>query len=182
MAAQKIDEAVLAALEERAGEQGLDIVSVEVSGPSSHPTLRVRVDLVEGGPIDMDRVTAVTPWVAGVVEALDPFSGAYELEVSSPGIDRPLRRPDDFVAFTGEKVEFDSLKPIEGRKSWTGILKGFENGCALVEVDGIVEELPLSNMKRCHIKPDYEKIFAAAKQVAKQLEEAQDSCDDEEEE
>ena len=88
MAAVKADELVLEALEAHAAERGLDIVDVEVAGPASHPTLRVRIDNLEGDTIDMDTVCAQTAWVSEVVERLDPFAGAYELEVSSPEIGR----------------------------------------------------------------------------------------------
>lgn len=170
MSAEKADELVLEALEAHAAEQGLDIVSVEVSGPASHPTLRVRIDLVEGGPIDMDAVCSKTGWVSDVVEQLDPFAGAYELEVSSPGVDRPLRKPADFERFSGETVVFEACQAVEGRKSWTGVLKGLSEGQVLLEVDGEQVALDLGNMKRCHIKPDFDAILAAAKKAAKQLE------------
>ena len=168
MSAVKADELVLEALEAHAAEHGLDIVDVEVAGPASHPTLRVRIDLAEGGPIDMDAVCKYTGWVSEVVDELDPFTGAYELEVSSPGVDRPLRKAADFERFAGETVVFDARTPIDGRKSWTGILKGFADGNVLVEVDGQECALPLDNMKRCHIKPDFDAIMAAAKKAAKQ--------------
>lgn len=168
MAAVKADELVLEALEAHAAERGLDIVDVEVAGPASHPTLRVRIDNLEGDTIDMDTVCAQTAWVSEVVEGLDPFAGAYELEVSSPGVDRPLRKEADFTRFAGETVAFDAKTPVEGRKSWTGTLKGFAEGNVLVEVDGQECALALDNMKRCHIKPDFDAIMAAAKKAAKQ--------------
>ncbi len=168
MSAMKADELVLEALEAHAAEHGLDIVDVEVAGPTSHPTLRVRIDLAQGGLIDMDAVCKYTGWVSDVVDELDPFAGAYELEVSSPGVDRPLRKAADFERFAGETVVFDARTPIDGRKSWTGTLKGFAAGNVLVEVDGKECALPFDNMKRCHIKPDFDAIMAAAKKAAKQ--------------
>lgn len=177
MSAVKADELVLEALEAKAPEQGLDIVSVEVSGPASHPTLRVRIDLLEGGPIDMNSVCEHTGWVSQVVEELDPFAGSYELEVSSPGVDRPLRKAADFERFAGETVEFEARTAIEGRRSWTGELKGLAEGNVLIDVDGQEFALPLDNMKRCHIKPDFDALFAAAKKAAKALEEAGPEAD-----
>ena len=167
MAAVKADELVLEALEAHAAERGLDIVDVEVAGPASHPTLRVRIDTLEGDTIDMDTVCAQTAWVSEVVEGLDPFADAYELEVSSPGVDRPLRKEADFTRFAGETVVFDARSAVDGRKSWTGVLKGFAEGNVLVEVDGQECALALDNMKRCHIKPDFDAIMAAAKKAAK---------------
>ena len=174
MAGLKADELVLAALEEGAADQGLDIVDVELTGPGAHPTLRVRIDLLEGGPIDMDRVTACTPWVAEVVETLDPINGPYELEVSSPGIDRPLRRPCDFARFAGELVEVSTTEPVDGRKSWTGTVVSSDDEAFVLRSDGQDVRAPFSVLKRAKIKPDYDKIMAVAKKAAK----AAEACDD----
>lgn len=181
---QAIEEQVLAALEAGAAEQGLDVVSVEVSGPAGHPTLRVRVDLVDGTPIDMDRVTAATPWVAGVVEELDPFPGSYELEVSSPGIDRPLRRAADFARFAGERAEVATRAEVAGRHSFTGTIVAAGDASVTVDVDGTSYELPLAEVKRAKLKPDFDQIMAAAKKAAKEAEargefDLDDDADDE---
>lgn len=168
MAGLKTDELILAALEEGAAEHGLDIVSVEVSGPAAHPTLRVRIDLLEGGPIDMDAVTLHTAWVSEVVEALDPFPGAYELEVSSPGIDRPLRRASDFARFAGERAEVVLREALDGRRSFTGAIVSATDDTVRIDVDGTVFELPVSGMKQAKLKPDFDKIMAAAKKAEKE--------------
>ena len=167
MTGPTIDQRVLEALEQGAADQGLDIVDVELSGPGSHPTLRVRIDLLEGGPIDMDRVTACTPWVSEVVEALDPIAGSYELEVSSPGIDRPLRRPSDFARFVGERAEVSSVEPVDGRRSWTGEIVGADDEAVTLEVDGASFAIPFAAIKKAKLKPDYEKLMAEAKKAAK---------------
>ncbi len=181
MAGLKADELVLAALEEGAADQGLDIVDVELTGPGSHPTLRVRIDLLEGGPIDMDRVTACTPWVSEVVETLDPINGPYELEVSSPGVDRPLRRPGDFARFAGELVEVSTNEPVDGRKNWTGAIVSSDDEAFVLSVDGQEVRVPFSALKRAKIKPDYEKIMAEAKKAAKAAK-AAEACDEGEDE
>ena len=167
MANAKAEELVLTALEEGAAEQGLDIVSVEVCGPADHPTLRVRVDLLEGGPIDMERVTAATPWVSEVVEALDPFPGAYELEVSSPGVERPLRRARDFAARLGERVEVVLQEPRDGRRSWTGEVASVEGDEVRVDADGQTLAFTVSELKSAKVKPDFATIFAEAKKAEK---------------
>ena len=172
MAASKIEESVLAALEASAAEQGLDIVDVELSGPGSHPTLRVRIDVLTDGPIDMDRVAAATPWVSGIVEALDPIAGSYELEVSSPGVDRPLRRPADFARFVGERAEITSVEPVDDRRSWTGTLVGTDDVAVTIEVDGASYAVPFAMIKKAKLKPDYEQLLADAKKAAKAAKDA----------
>ncbi|MBS5449808.1 MAG: ribosome maturation factor RimP [Coriobacteriia bacterium] len=160
---------ILAALEAVAGEQGLDIVDVEVAGPASHPIVRVRIDtLDEQGTIDMNEVVALTPWVSDVVEGLDPFPGSYELEVSSPGLDRPLRRERDFARFIGERAEVRASHPVEDRTKGTGVIAAVEDGVVTLSVDGAEWHIPVSDVSRAQLKPDFDKVFAAAKKAAKQ--------------
>ncbi len=92
-------------VEEQAVLHGIDVVDVEVVGATKAPCIRVRLDKLEGDPINLDEVTAQTDWVSDTVDALDPIATAYTLEVSSPGMKRPLRRPSDFARFQGEEVE-----------------------------------------------------------------------------
>lgn len=172
MAGSKIEERVLEALETKAAEQGLDIVDVELAGPGSHPTLRVRIDVLEDGPIDMDRVTASTPWISQVIEELDPISGSYELEVSSPGVDRPLRRPSDFARFAGERAEVVAVEPVDDRRSWVGTIVEASDEAVTIEVDGTAYAVPFSVIKKAKLKPDYEKLLADAKKAAKAAKDA----------
>lgn len=163
MASSQAAELVLAALEAGAAEQGLDIVSVEVGGPAGHPTLRVRVDTLQGGPIDMESVAAATPWVSQVVEEIDPFPGAYELEVSSPGLDRPLRRESDFARYVGERAEVRTSQPVADRSRGTGVITSAVDGVVTIDVDGTSWAVPFADIREARLKPDYTKIFAAAK-------------------
>lgn len=157
---------ILAALEARAQAQGLDIVDVEVVGPANHPTVRVRIDVLGEGTIDMDEVCARTPWVSEVLEELDPFPGAWELEVSSPGLDRPLRRACDFARFIGERAEVRATRQIDGRGKGTGTIVGIEGDVVTLDVDGTGWQVPLADIARAQLKPDFEKIFAAAKKAS----------------
>lgn len=166
MAQTDVSTRILDALEQAAGEEGLDIVSVEVAGPSTHPVVRVRIDTLDGVEIDMNEVVARTPWVSSVVEAIDPFPGAYELEVSSPGLDRPLRRERDFVRFVGETAEVALVEKVDGRNKACGTIQGCEGGVVTLGVDGTQWAAPLDKMKFARIKPDYAKIFAQAKEQA----------------
>lgn len=167
MSGDGIEDRVLAALEEGAAAQGLDIVSVETSGPRSHPTLQVRIDTLEGAPIDMDRVAQATPWVSGVLDALDPFPGPWELEVSSPGLDRPLRRLSDFAAFAGERAELSLSQEVAGARSLTGVIVGAQGDAVVLDAEGGRVEVPLSQVRRARLKPDFDAIMAAAKKAAK---------------
>ena len=72
------------------------------------PCVRVRIEGAEGQSLSLNDVTANTKWVGDVIEELDPISSSYTLEVSSPGMARPLRRPCDFARFVGENCELTS--------------------------------------------------------------------------
>lgn len=156
---------ILNALEQGAEQEGLDIVSVQVSGPGSHPTVSVRIDTLADGDITMDEVVSHTDWVSQVVEAVDPFPGSYELEVSSPGLDRPLRRLSDFDRFVGQKAEVVLTQELDGRRKGTGEIVGTEEQNVEIKLDGSSQlwSFPIDLIKNAHIKPDYAAIFANAK-------------------
>ena len=154
--ASDMSEGILAKLEQASASHGVDIVDVEVVGATKAPTVRVRIDWLDEdkGTISLDDVTAQTEWVSAAIDELDPFSGSYMLEVSSPGLDRPLRRERDFVRFAGNEVQL-AITATEGRRKFTGTLKGFEDGCIVLEADGEEVRVPLDQLKKCNIKPDF---------------------------
>ena len=82
----------------------------------------------------------------------DPVDRAYRLEISSPGIDRPLRTPEHFERFAGERVQVVCQSPVNGRSRWSGTLLGYREGCVLVDVDGEEVALELANVKRANVK------------------------------
>lgn len=155
-------EAILARLEEGAEQEGVDIVGVEVVGVRDHPVVRVRIDNLDGSAIDMEQVVSHTPWVSQVVEDLDPFVDGYELEVSSPGLDRPLRRERDFARFAGERVEVSLTAMVAGRMKGTGVLLGAADGQATVDLDGQEWTFGVDQVKSARIKPDFAAVFAQA--------------------
>lgn len=160
MPKQGVDRSIVEALEARAAEHGVDVVDVEVVGATKAPCVRVRIDHADESlpTISLDEVAEQTGWISDAIDELDPFPGSFTLEVSSPGLDRPLRRPRDFARFAGQTVAV-SLAPGEGRRRYTGELLGVsgEPGAETValEVDGERVELPLADIRKCTIKPDF---------------------------
>lgn len=140
---------LLEALEPQAVAHGMEIVTVELVGSRKAPTIRVYLDC-EGG-IGFDELSAAQEWVNQIMDELDPFPGAYTLEVSSPGIDRPLRTLDHFVRFAGEKAQIMLKEAHQGRSKWVGILEGVEDSMILLSVDGITEHFPYEHIKKAHI-------------------------------
>jgi ribosome maturation factor RimP len=83
--------------------------------------------------------------------------------VSSPGLDRPLRKPQDFERFAGQRAHVKTFGPIEEsapgqgpRKNWTGTLRGFAEGAVLIEVDGTLHRVPLAKIAKAHIEYDFD--------------------------
>lgn len=152
-----VEQELIQRLEAIAPEHDIDIVDVEVVGAKEAPIVRVRIDhLDEEVPgISLDEVTAQTEWISAVFDEADPFPGAYTLEVSSPGLSRPLRRPHDFERFAGEDVSISSRENGQ-RHHITGRLEGLnEEGKVVVTTDDGTRELALEEIDSCHLKPNF---------------------------
>ncbi len=148
---------LLAALEADAVAHDIDIVDVEVVGSAKALTVRVRIDHLdeEAEAITLEEVSAQTGWISDLVDEIDPVEGPFTLEVSSPGLSRPLRRPRDFERFTGEKVSLKT-RATEGRRRYTGTLKGFENGQVMLSCDEGDVTIPFEEVRSCKIKPTFD--------------------------
>ena len=144
------EQQLLDALEPFAAANGIELVTLEIVGAKKSPTIRVYIDTEHG--VSFDELSGAQAWINDVMDEIDPFPGAYMLEVSSPGIDRPLRTAEHFERFAGETVVVKTKSPVEGRSSFTGVLLGFEDGKVLVECDGARCVLPLELVKRANVK------------------------------
>lgn len=153
MVKSKQEQLIIDELEKLAPEHGVDIVDVELAGATKAPCVRVRIEGAEGEALSLDEVTAHTAWVSEVVEAIDPVSGSYTLEVSTPGIDRPLRRPSDFQRFVGERCELTTTA-TEGRRRFKGAIMSADEDAVTLELEG---EEPVRilyiDVKKCTLKP-----------------------------
>lgn len=144
------EDRLIEALEPLASEHGLDLVTVEVAGTRKRPILRVFLDTPAGG-ITLDELVDAQEWVDATIEEVDPFIESYDLEVSSPGIDRPLRKRTDFDRFAGEMTVI-YLKPGAPRSKSTGISHGLDGDELVLEMeDGTMERIAFDRIKRAHI-------------------------------
>jgi ribosome maturation factor RimP len=159
---EEIVEKVRAIAAPLAAGEGLELIDVELAGAGGRTTLRLYID--RDGGVSLDDCTSVSRSVSAALDVEDPLQGAYDLEVSSPGLDRPLRTPDHFEKYTGEKVRVKAYGPIpelENRKTFVGMLQGFEEGRALVDVDGKLFRVPLEQIAKAHVEPRLEDLAAA---------------------
>ena len=157
MAQTELEQRIIAALEERAEPEGIDIVDVEIVGAAGSPVVRVRIDHADESlpTISLDEVTAQGAWVEEVIDEVDPFEGSFVLEVSSPGLARPLRRQRDFARFAGERVQV-TLHKGEGRRRFTGVLLGIEDDVVRLSVDDGTVEIPFDDIRSAKVKPSFD--------------------------
>ncbi len=127
---------------------GYELVDIERSGRG---LLRVFIDKPEGISVDDCQVVSNQLTRLFMVENVD-----YErLEVSSPGLDRPLKKEADFSRFAGEKVQLRLRLPLEGRKNFTGMIAGVNEGILQLDVDGKQIAIELSNLDKARLVPTF---------------------------
>jgi ribosome maturation factor RimP len=112
---------------------GFRLVRVQLTGKDSQ-TLQIMAERPDGTMSVGDCETA-SRQLSPVLDAYDPLPGAYRLEMSSPGIDRPLVRPTDFEDWSGFEAKIELKQPVNGRKRFRGILEGFEDGEVRIECE-----------------------------------------------
>lgn len=136
-------------LEPEAVKHGYDLVAVEQAGGRRTPVIRVFLDR-EGG-VDLDAIAAANEWVSAALDEAQPFNGPYTLEVSSPGVDRPLRRLDDFDRFAGETVTVKT-RSQSARATWTGTIIGTDGETVVLRVDEEEVRVPFGEIVKARIK------------------------------
>ena len=132
---------------------GFELWGIEYLAHGAHSVLRVYIDAEHG--ITVDDCAKVSHQISGVLDVEEPISGQYNLEVSSPGLDRPLFTLAQFVAFTGHKVEVRLRVPFEGRRKFKGLLNGVEGDEVLVIVDKEEYLLPIDSIDRANVVPQF---------------------------
>ena len=116
-------------------EMGYELVDVEFVKEGPNWYLRIFID--KKGGVTIDDCEAVSKTLEKIFDEKDPIEQAYFLEISSPGIDRPLKKKEDFIKYNGEMVDVKLYKPYEGSKEYTGKLVGYDenDGTVTIEVD-----------------------------------------------
>ncbi len=131
---------------------GFDLVGVEfVHGKSG--LLRVYIDHENG--ITVEDCKQVSYQVSGLLDVEDPIRGKYTLEVSSPGLDRPLFRAADFERFAGQQINLRLVAPLDGRRKFSGVLKGLRDGLVVIQMDDEELLVSLDEIERARLVPDF---------------------------
>ena len=131
---------------------GYELWELEYSAGRGNGLLRLYIDAAAG--ITLDDCERVSRAVSEQLDAADPIPGQYTLEVSSPGLERPLRSAGHFARFVGEVVSVETVQPLEGRRRFKGRLAAAGAETVEVEVDGRRWTLPLGGIRRAHLAPD----------------------------
>ncbi len=137
------------ALDAEAHNHGLELVAVEQSGGRHQPVIRVLIDR-EGG-IDIDSIAQANRWISEIVDAEALLSGPYVLEVSSPGIDRPLRTPQDFGRFVDETATVKT-RTHTGRATYTGRIVRADSAEIVLESDDGEHHIAYDDIAKARLK------------------------------
>lgn len=131
-------------------EKGIELLEVEYKKEHGDQMLRIYIDRDEG--VDLNTCTIAT---RAVQDIIDQDNIDYDhLEVSSPGIDRLLKRDKDFIKYQGERIRIKTLKPLDGQKTFVGILLDTSNDVLKIEIDGNSRSIPRNIISQIRLHPE----------------------------
>ncbi|KPC76980.1 ribosome maturation factor RimP [Laceyella sacchari] len=130
--------------------EGLELVDVEYKKEGTNWFLRVFIDR-EDKPVDLDDCSRVSERLSEVLDETDPIPGAYILEVSSPGAERPLKKENDFHKAIGKHVHVTTYEPIDGQKVFEGVLKEVDSVSLTVEEKKKTVHIPREKVAKARL-------------------------------
>jgi ribosome maturation factor RimP len=131
--------------------QGYSLVQVKLSDGARRKTLMVMAERGDGAMMSFDDCAEISNTVSALLDVEDPITGAYNLEVCSPGLDRPLTKPADYTRFAGQEIKAETIIPVNGRKRFRGILKGIKGDIITISMPEGSVELPFSHMRTARL-------------------------------
>ena len=129
--------------------EGIELVFVEFQSEASGKVLRIFIDRPEG--ITLDDCTSVSHQLNDLLDVTLENIGAYSLEVTSPGPERPIGKRSDFDRFKGNKIKIQTLQPINGQKNFTGLLAGTIDEMVTLTIDDKTVAIPFSNVNKARL-------------------------------
>jgi ribosome maturation factor RimP len=146
MLTERIAELITPAIE----AMGFELVRVQVSG-SQRPTLQIMAEPASGRAMSVDDCAEISRAISAVLDVEDPIAGSYSLEVSSPGIDRPLTRPKDYERFLGHEAKIETNAPLDGRKRFKGPIKSVDANAVELTADGADVRIPFAAIHKAKL-------------------------------
>jgi ribosome maturation factor RimP len=141
-------------------DMGLELVRVLMSG-GERPTLQVMVERLDRAPVTLDHCAEVSRALSALLDVADPLPGAYRLEVTSPGLDRPLVRRADYERFAGLEARLETELPIEGRRRFRGRLLGLAGDEVRLALPEGEKSIPFDAIKKAKLVLTDELLAAA---------------------
>jgi len=128
---------------------GCELVELQFRREASGWVLRIVIDKENG--VGIDDCSRISREVAHFLEVEDPIEQSYSLEVSSPGLDRPLKRERDFVRCKGKKAKVVVREPIDGQNQWIGLIEDVTQESVMLRTDHGIMEIPFTRMKKARL-------------------------------
>lgn len=150
----RLEEKLTEMLEPGVEALGFELVGVEYVRAGKHSILRVFIDHENG--VSVDDCADVSHQVSAILDVEDPISNEYNLEVSSPGMDRPLFKEKHFQQVVGEQVQIRLAMPMDNRRNFKGTLLACEEGVVSVDVDGQQFQLAVANIEKANVVPTFD--------------------------
>ncbi len=132
---------------------GYECFGIEFISQGKNSVLRIYIDTPDG--VTVEDCEKVSRQVSSVLDVEDPIAGHYALEVSSPGLDRPLFKEEHFKRFQGSMVRLKLAAPVLGRRKFTGTLVEKQGELVIVEVDGEEFEIPFDDIEQARLVPQF---------------------------
>lgn len=149
-----LEQRVMGLLEPTVSTLGYELLGVEYLAQGKHSRLRLYIDSPSG--IGLEDCETVSHQVSGVLDVDDPIRGQYSLEVSSPGLDRPLFLTEHYARFVGQKVKLRLYRPQDDRRNFHGRITAVENGQIYIGVeDGGQLELSIEDIEKANLVPEF---------------------------
>jgi len=128
-------------------ELGYELVRVQMQGGARHATLQIMAERQDRKSMVVDDCARLSRAISNLLDEADPIDGEYTLEVSSPGIDRPLMKRADYERFLGHEAKVEMETAIDGRKRFQGTIAGLDGDAVMLDCAGTVFPLPLVQVK-----------------------------------
>lgn len=147
-----LEQKLIEMIQEPIAALGFELIGLEYSR-SRQPILRVFIDHPNG--ISVDNCADVSHQISAILDVEDPITSNYVLEVSSPGLDRPLFTVDHYHQFVDHEIAFSLRIPVMNRRNWKGKIKKVEGEMITVEVDGELQHFAFGNIQKANLVPQF---------------------------
>ena len=131
-------------------DMGFDLVRVRISG-AQRRTLQIMAERLDDGTMTVEDCAAISRAVSTLLDVEDPIKGSYTLEVSSPGLDRPLTRPKDYTRFAGLEVKIELREPMDGQRRFRGRIAGLADDQVQLDTDDTRVAIPYADIERAKL-------------------------------